>query len=155
MTENELNDWQKVVVSLVNTHFEERDIEENLGLNDFELNKKLSISLSLPDKKQETLKLVNYLANNFPCLIVYKNMDDYRNIIGSFDLPNSSQTVSWYEIYYVMHNPDPNRPSLEYLELIKKFEGRHVVVYKGLSLNSDIKNFILAESKGAVVLLGQ
>ncbi len=155
MTKEQLNDWQKAVVNTVENHFDDRDVEENLGLSDFEINRKLSVNVALPDKNNDNLNLVNFLANNYPCLVVYKNMEDYRNIIGSFDLPNDSKTISWYEIYYIMHTPDPNRPSPEYLDLIQKFEGRHVVVYKGLSLNNDIKNFLLAEAKGAVVLLGQ
>ena len=102
---SELNNWQKAVVDLVSKHFEERDNEEYLGLNGFEINKKLSINVALPDKEDKHLELVKYLANNYPCLVIYKNSDDYKQITQGIENSDST-TVSWYEISYVIHKPD-------------------------------------------------
>lgn len=149
-----MNNWQQAVVEFVNSHEEDRDKEESLGLHEFEVNKKLSINVAVPEEESKYIELIQYLANNFSCLVIYKNSDEYKEIVEKIENKNTL-TISWFEIYYCLHRTEPNRPSLEYMELLNKFNNRHIVVYKGLSLKEEIKNFIFAEAKGAIVLLGQ
>lgn len=149
-----LRGWQEDVVKEIALHEEKRDSERMQSLSDFAASQALAVTVAMPRASGHTF-LANYIASEYPTLLVYGNMHHYKEVTRLFPLHAGTETISLYEIFFAMYK-NGQHPGAELVEIRKKFDGKKVVVVdNGLSLSLDIKSFIYNSSRGIVVILGQ
>jgi hypothetical protein len=146
--------WQKDVIAHIEEHEDRRDSEAFQGMPDFTLNKALGITIAFPRGTGHTF-LANYIASQYPTLLVYSKMDHYKEVTGHFPLNPLTETISLYEIFFSMYSNNNQHASTDLVDVRKKFDDKKVVVIdKGLSVSDDVKNFIYNSARGIVVILG-
>jgi hypothetical protein len=154
LSEVKLHPWQKSVIDAIEGHEDLRESEQYQGVSDYAINSNLGIVLSMPKGSGHTF-LCNYIAAKYPTMLVYSKMKHYVELAQRFSLHQDTDTISLFEIYYALHKPGLQVPSVEYMDIKRRFEGKRVcVVDNGLSLSDELKTFLYNVSQGIVILLG-
>lgn len=149
----QLYPWQQTVVDKINEHDSLRESEQYQGMPDYTINKALGVSIALPKGSGHTL-LSNYIAAKIPSIVVYGNMNHYKEIC-KYPLHPDSETISCYEIFYALYKPDVMSPSKEFLELRQRFNNKKVIVIDNAqSTHNEIKEFLFGVAHGPLVCLG-
>ena len=150
----ELYPWQKDVIGFIDKHETERDSEKYAGLSDYVVNRELQISVVLPRGAGHTF-LSNYIAAKYPSILIYNKLEHYSGLIGNFEINSGTEVISSFEIYYAMHKPSNHQPSQEISEITKKIQSKKIIIVdNSLSVPTDVKDYLLGATRGAIVFLG-
>jgi hypothetical protein len=150
----QLKDWQKAVIESIDSYAGKVDAEVFGGMPDYTLNKALGVTMRLPRGSGHSW-LANYIASEYPTLIVYGTMEQYEALTRSFPLHKDTETISIYEIFYAVFKPSVQRPTAEFQEIQKKFANKQVIVVDNSeSVPPDMCDVIYNTARCSVVMLG-
>lgn len=152
--EVKLYGWQEEVIRCINDHQSARESEQYLGIGEYTVNRALGVVMCLPRSSGHTY-LANFIASRYPTLLIYGNMNHYRDVTSTFKLHPQTETVSMYEVFYSVYKPSKHQPTQEMMDMKKKFIGKKaVVVDNALSVPPDLRDLVYNSAQGAVVFLG-
>jgi hypothetical protein len=156
-----LKGWQSEVVNIIEQYDELRDSHASQGVSNYDLNRKLGVTIALPSGAGHTF-LATYLAKTYPTFLVYTSTKHYHEIIEQLDSEfiengnQSSTTASMHEIFYAMNKPGIHQPCQELLDLRDRIASKKVIVVdKAEQVPPTVKDFLYNSASGIVIMLGR
>lgn len=168
-----LRPWQKVIVDYLEDYPELANSELLLSFSDYDRNRALAVQVAMPSGMGHTT-LAAYIAVKFPTVLVYRSLDDYKEIeqIAStfesspmgFNFNMHTKCISTAEIFYDMVTVSKSQYQSDALEKLRVKFGNNDIEYKvtlvdqGLSVltkDTEIVDWLFQVSTGPVVFLGR